>query len=189
MRKLILASRSPRRRELMQLLDVDFQVRSADIDESLNEKLPIEDALMDLSNRKAQAIFKNYPGHLIIGADSVVYQNNTIINKPRDKDDAFSMIKLFSNSYHTVMTAVSIIDKDKEINFVSKCKVYFMPISDQEIYDYLEDDEYKDKAGAYAIQGLMSKFIYKVEGDFYSVVGFPVAKIYKSLKEDFGVYK
>lgn len=189
MREIILASKSPRRRELMKFLNVDFKVISADVDETFEKNLSLEDALIVLANKKAKAVFKDNKNSIVIGADSIVYQNNTIFNKPKDKEDAFSMIRSFSNNHHKVMTAVSIIDDNQQINFISQCKVYFNPISDQEINEYLLDDEYKDKAGAYAIQGLMSKFIYKVEGDFYSVVGFPVSKIYKVLKDDFNVYK
>lgn len=189
MKKIILASKSPRRRELMKVLDVEFDVISADIDEKLEKDLPIEQALMQLSNKKAQAIFKCHPNCIVIGADSIVYQNETVFNKPKNKEDAFSMIKAFSNNHHEVMTAVTIISKDHTSNFVSKCKVYFNYLSDEEIYDYLKKDEYKDKAGSYAIQGNMAKFIYKVEGDYYSVVGFPVSKIYHALKEEFDVYK
>lgn len=188
MPKIILASQSPRRKELMQLLNVDFKVISADIDETLDKSISLDDALMQLSNKKAKAIFKKHIDSIVIGADSIVYQNDKILNKPTDKNDAFKMIKSYSNTYHEVMTAVSIIDINQEVNFISKCKVYFNDISDQEINEYLLSDEYKDKAGAYAIQGLMAKFIYKVDGDFYSVVGFPVSKIYIVLKDNFKVY-
>lgn len=189
MKEIILASKSPRRRELMQFLNADFKVVSADVDETFEKGLSLEDALMTLANKKAMTVFKDYPNSIVIGADSIVYQYQTIFNKPKDKADAFSMIKSFSNNHHKVMTAVSIVDNTQQINFISQCKVYFNPISDEEIYEYLLDDEYKDKAGAYAIQGIMSKFIYKVEGDFYSVVGFPIAKIYEVLSKKFNIYK
>ncbi|NLC54459.1 MAG: septum formation protein Maf [Erysipelothrix sp.] len=188
MKNIILASGSPRRKELMERLDVDFEVIVANVDESLDKTLPIEKALIKLANKKAKAVFKDYRDSIVIGADSIVFQNDVIFNKPKDKEDAYQMIKAFSNNHHLVLTAVSIIDKSQTVNFITKCKVYFNEISHQEINEYLKSDEYRDKAGAYAIQGLMSKFIYKVEGDYYAVVGFPVAEIYSVLRDDFNVY-
>lgn len=188
MKKLILASQSPRRRELMELLNIDFEVIISKVVEKIDPKLDIDSALILLAKEKAMAILKNHQDSIVIGADSVVYQNKEILNKPKDKDDAFKMIKSYSNNHHSVITAVSIISDEKEINFVSRCNVYFTEITDQEIIEYLTFDEYKDKAGAYAIQGLMAKFIYKVEGDYNAVVGFPISKVYKSLKEDFNLF-
>ena len=188
MKDIILASQSPRRKELMELLNVDFKVIVSNIEEYIDKDLPLDEALIILASQKAKSVFKDHQDSLVIGSDSIVYQDNIILNKPKDKEDAFNMIKSYSNNHHSVMTAVSIMDKNKAVNFVSKCNVYFDNISDDEILQYLKNDEYKDKAGAYAIQGLMAKFINKVEGDFYSVVGFPVSKVYKTLKEDFNVF-
>lgn len=189
MKKVILASQSPRRKELMGLLNLEFEVIVSDIEEKIDASLNLDVALMKLATQKAMSVFKDHQDSIVIGSDSIVYQDNTILNKPKDRDDAFKMIKSYSDSYHKVMTAVTIIDKDKKISFISECSVFFNHISDEEITEYLKSDEYKDKAGAYAIQGLMAKFITKVEGDFYSVVGFPISKVYKSLKDDFNMFK
>ena len=188
MRKIILASQSPRRKELLKSLNVEFEVINSNIDEKIDLTIDLDQALINLANEKARVVFDSHQDSLVIGADSIVYQNKTILNKPKDKETAFQMIKSYSNNQHTVMTAISIMDFNQEVNFVSKCIVYFSEISDQEIWEYLKFDEYKDKAGAYAIQGLMAKFIYHIEGDFYSVVGFPVSKVYKHLKEDFKIF-
>lgn len=189
MSKIILASQSPRRKEFMKLLNIDFDVKVANIDEKIDESLGLDNGLKKLAQEKAKAIFKDFPDAIVIGSDSIVYQDKEIFNKPKNIEDAFRMIKAYSNSHHSVMTSVCIISKDHQVSFVSKCKVYFYKISDEEIWDFLKSNEYQDKAGAYAIQGLMAKFIYKVEGDYSAVVGFPIAKVYKSLKEDFNILK
>lgn len=189
MSKIILASQSPRRRDFMKFLGIDFEIKSANIDENIDNNLSLDEGLIKLAKEKATAVLLDYPEAIVIGSDSIVYQDNVILNKPKNKEEAFKMIKSYSNSSHSVKTSVCIISKDKEVSFVSQCQVYFFTISDKEINEYLLSDEYKDKAGAYAIQGLMAKFIYKVEGDFSAVVGFPIAKVYKSLKEDFKVRK
>ena len=189
MTKIILASQSPRRKEFMKLLNIDFDVIVPKIDEQIDPSLDLDKGLKKLAKEKARTVLVNNPQAIVIGSDSIVYQNNKILNKPTNKDDAFKMIKSYSNSNHSVKTAVCILSRDKEVSFVSECQVYFFKISDQEIEDYLKLEEYQDKAGAYAIQGLMSKYIYKVEGDYSAVVGFPIAKVYKSLKEDFNILK
>ncbi len=188
MKKVILASQSPRRKELLQLLNIDFDVINSNIEEKIDLTIDLDTALINLAQQKAEAVFDLHPNSIIIGSDSIVYQDKNILNKPKNKEEAFSMIKSYSKNQHTVLTAVSIIDESKKINFVSKCKVYFNEITDKEINDYLMFDEYKDKAGAYAIQGLMAKFICKVEGDFYSIVGFPISRVYNHLKEDFKLF-
>ncbi len=189
MKKIILASQSPRRKDYMDLLGIDFEVKAADIDEKIDLSLSLDNALIKLAKEKATAVLLNNPEAIVIGSDSIVYQDDEIFNKPKNSEDAFRMIKSYSNSNHSVKTSVCIISSEKEVSFVSECQVYFYKISDAEINDYLLSKEYKDKAGAYAIQGLMAKFIYKVEGDYNAVVGFPIAKVYKSLKEDFNILK
>lgn len=188
MKKIILASQSPRRYELMKLLNIEFEVIVSDAKEVFNKNKSIEEAIIDVAYQKAHTVYINNLDKIVIGVDSIVYQNNKILNKPKDYDDAYKMIKSYSNNSHRVISGVSIISKDKTINFYSDCYVYFDSISDNEIKEYLKSDEYKDKAGAYAIQGLMSKFIKKIDGDYYSVMGFPINKIYKVLKDEFLVF-
>lgn len=187
MQKIILASQSPRRKELMKLINIDFTVISSNIEESIDKSLSIEAGLKKLAYQKAQAIYKLNKDSIVIGSDSIVYQDKQILNKPKSKEEAFKMIKSYSNNSHQVMTTVSIISKDKTKTILSKCEVFFNQISDEEIEEYLKLADYKDKAGAYGIQGLMAKFIKRVEGDYYAVVGFPISRVYQLLKNDFKV--
>lgn len=188
MKEIILASKSPRRKDLMKLLNIDFKVETKSITEVIDKNLSIDEALIKLANQKAMAIFKENQDAIVIGADSIVYQNNKILNKPKSKDEAFKMIKSYSNAHHRVITAVSIVSLEKTVSFTSLCTVYFNQIFDSEILAYLALNDYQDKAGAYGIQGYMARHIKKVEGDYNAVVGFPVAKVYQALKNDFNIY-
>lgn len=185
MQRIILASKSPRRYELMKMLNINFAVIVSDSEEIFNNKLAIKDAVIEVANQKALKVFQDNQDAIVIGVDSIVYQNQKILNKPKNYAEAFTMIKSYSNNKHQVISGVSIISKAKTIKFSSLCTVYFDEISDSEIKNYLKSDEYKDKAGAYAIQGLMAKFIKKIKGDYYSVVGFPINQIYFALKDEF----
>lgn len=186
--KIILASASPRRRELVKMLNCDFLCMTADADETLSTDEPAL-AVEILSDRKASAVknalpdFENLDGcNVIIGADTVVVCDNEIMGKPRDKNDAFRMIKKLSGKTHSVYTGVTLIWNDgSKKSFSEETKVTVSALSDREINDYIKTKECYDKAGSYAIQGLFSIHIEKIDGDYNNVVGFPVSRIYREL--------
>lgn len=181
---IILASKSPRRIELLQSLGVDFKVEVSEIDESsfhhenaieLNKILAIE---------KTKAVAKNNPNDIVIGSDTIVTINNQILGKPRDKDDARTMINMLSNNTHEVVTSFCIIFNNTIISETSISEVSFYHISDEEIEDYIKTEEPYDKAGGYAIQGSFGKkYIKNINGDFYSIMGLPIARVYQLLKK------
>lgn len=178
----ILASQSPRRKELLARVVTDFQAIPADVDETPYPGEQPVDYVQRMATQKATMISKDYPDDIVIGSDTSVVWKNQILGKPQDENDAKFMLKMLSGQTHEVYTAVSVQSKNKVANFVSKAEVTFNPITDEEIVQYLLDDEYKDKAGAYAVQGLASKFIQSIDGDYYAIVGLPVAALYQTLK-------
>ncbi|MED3549156.1 Maf family protein [Cytobacillus praedii] len=182
MQNLILASSSPRRKELLENLHLTFNVSSSDVDESFNPDLAPGEIVMELSSRKAKAVSKKYPGSYIIGADTVVVLDGTILGKPQDKAEAFSMLKALAGRTHAVYTGVSIIAPSKETNFNVKTDVVFWELTDDEINAYINTGELFDKAGAYGIQGQGSVLVKEIKGDYFSVVGLPVSKTVRELR-------
>lgn len=178
--KLVLASKSPRRSEILKNAGIDFTVRVAYADETIPDGTKPEDAVVFLAARKAMAVPREND-EVILGADTVVVLDGNILGKPKDKDDAFNMIKSLSGRVHSVFTGVCAIGDGISLTFAEETKVEFYPLSDKEIYDYINTNEPYDKAGAYGIQGLASKFIRGIEGDYFNVVGLPVSSIYKKI--------
>lgn len=178
--KLVLASKSPRRSEILKNAGIDFTVRVADADETIPEGTKPEDAVVFLAARKAMAVPREND-EVVLGADTVVVLDDMILGKPKDKDDAFNMIKRLSGRVHSVFTGVCAIGDGISLTFAEETKVEFYPLSDNEIYDYINTNEPYDKAGAYGIQGLASKFIRGIEGDYFNVVGLPVSSVYKKI--------
>ena len=178
--KLVLASKSPRRSEILKNAGIDFTVRVADADETIPEGTKPEDAVVFLAARKAMAVPREND-EVVLGADTVVVLDDMILGKPKDRDDAFNMIKRLSGRVHSVFTGVCAIGDGISLTFAEETKVEFYPLSDNEIYDYINTNEPYDKAGAYGIQGLASKFIRGIEGDYFNVVGLPVSSVYKKI--------
>ena len=176
---LILASKSPRRKELLSLITTDFTVRSADADETLPEGISPEKAVEYLSGIKARAVYNGVD--TVIGADTIVVLNGKILGKPADDDEAFSMLRELSGREHSVFTGVTILSKNGERSFYRETKVKFYPLSDGEIIDYIKTGECSDKAGAYGIQGYGSRFVEGIIGDYFNVVGLPVSALYHEL--------
>ena len=178
--KLVLASKSPRRREILKNAGIDFTIRVADADETIPEGTKPEDAVVFLAARKALAV-ERADDEIVLGADTVVVLDDKILGKPKDKEDAYNMIKSLSGMVHSVFTGVCAVGEGISLTFAEETKVEFYPLTDDEIDEYINTDEPYDKAGAYGIQGLASKFIRGIEGDYFNVVGLPMSSIYKKI--------
>lgn len=183
MSKIILASGSPRRKELLSTLGYEFEVMTSEVDETLNPDNDIIEEIEALSFKKALAVFKDHRDKIVIGSDTMVTINGRRLGKPKDEEDAFLMLKELSNNTHEVVTAVSIISASQSETFSSVSKVKFAKMSDEEIREYIATKEPMDKAGAYAIQGLGSKYIQGIVGDYYSIMGLPVCEVYHRLQK------
>lgn len=184
-KKIVLASASPRRKELLENIGLDFQVIPADIEENVDKISDIEEVALD----KVMAVAKkiSFPA-IIIGSDTVVTVNNKILGKPQSRSDAFNMLKLLSNKTHYVVSAIAIYDTETERTLKTsvKSEVTFRKLSDEEIQSYINTDEPMDKAGAYAIQGKASVFIKEMKGCYSNIVGISLYKLAEMLKK-FGI--
>ena len=178
--KLVLASKSPRRSEILKNAGIDFVVRVADADETLPQGIKPCDAVVFLAAKKAMAV-ERAENETVLGADTIVVLDDKILGKPKDKDDAYNMIKSLSGRVHSVFTGVCVIGDGYSMTFAEETKVEFLPLTEEEIQDYINSDEPYDKAGAYGIQGLASKFIRGIEGDYFNVVGLPISRIYEKI--------
>lgn len=177
---LILASRSPRRQEILARAGIPFVARPAEVEE---KRRPGEDAstyVQRLARAKAEAAVSG-PGDIVLGADTVVVVDGEILEKPSDAADAARMLRRLSGHEHLVITGVCLRGSARLVEDLEATRVRFVPLSDREIDDYVQSGEPMDKAGAYAIQGLASKFIDRVEGCYFNVVGLPVARVYRHL--------
>ncbi len=182
--KIILASASPRRKSLMDVLGLDFEIKVSDCEEKIDKNCSVEDIVMSLSLQKASAVADNTKGdYLIIGADTVVSYNDEILGKPANKDDAIKMLKLLSGKTHSVYTGFTIIHTSDNtiLTDYEKSDVTFRKLDDEEIIKYVNTGEPMDKAGAYSIQGIASSFVEELKGDYNNVVGLPIYKLSKHL--------
>ncbi|MBE5997477.1 MAG: septum formation protein Maf [Lachnospiraceae bacterium] len=192
MTKLILASASPRRIELLHRIGMDAEVRPVNADETIPEGISPDRAVEELSSRKAHAAAKELPDEaaeecVVIGADTVVSAEGMILGKPADEEDACRMLKMLSGAMNTVYTGVTLLYiRQKQIRkadtFSVRTDVYAYPLEEEEIQSYIRSGEPMDKAGAYGIQGIFGRYIEKIEGDYNNVVGLPTAEVYQHLK-------
>ena len=185
--KFILASASDRRKELLSRIVKDFEVRVSDFDEeSVQVNDDIEKYVKMLSEGKAKSVALNYGSDsIIIGADTIVVIDNKVLGKPKDKNDAFRMLKSLSNNVHRVYSGVTVINNSTKV-IKSEClytEVYFSELSDEEIWKYIDTGECLDKAGAYGIQGFGGVFVKSINGCYYNVVGLPLNLLNKMIKE------
>ncbi|MCD7840222.1 MAG: Maf family protein [Erysipelotrichaceae bacterium] len=183
---IILASSSPRRKELLENRGITFVVDASSIDEDLDENLDIDKRLMHLAANKAYPIHQKYPHDIVIGADTVVYYNNTIIGKPIDFNDAKRILLSLSNNKHRVYSAVAIYYGDELECLIDYTDVYFKNVEPY-LDNYLQTNEWIDKAGAYGIQGTAGIFVDHIEGDIETVIGLPTDKVVHSLKSHGGL--
>ena len=181
--KIILASASPRRRELMRYITEDFEAVSTDCDETLPEKIEPTAASEYLAVLKAKAASEKYPDCIVIGCDTTVICDGEILGKPRDRAQCIADISKLSGRTHQVVTGCCIIKAGKVSSFSEVTDVTFRKLTDTEIEAYADTDEPYDKAGGYGIQGLGSALISHIDGDFFNVVGLPVGRLFNKIKE------
>ena len=187
MKRFILASASPRRKEILENAGFDFEIIVSDVDENITEDLSPSETVEELAKRKALAVWEENKDAVVFGCDTVVAVDGRILGKPRDDDEAFAMIKMLSGKAHTVSTGVCICSEDKISVFSNTTNVEFYPLSDETIRSYVATGESIDKAGAYGIQGYGSVLIKEIKGDYFSVMGLPVSESSRVLA-DFGIY-
>ena len=188
---IILASGSPRRSELMKQVGFDFKVSTCNTDESYDEGMTPSEIVMELSLRKADAVFdKEMPEKdtVVVAADTIVAIDNEILGKPKDRNDAIRMLSELSGKKHQVYTGVTlyyyVAGRVFIENFADCADVYFRELSQDTIISYVDSWEPMDKAGAYGIQGLGAILVDKIDGDYYTIVGLPIAKDYHSIKNN-----
>jgi septum formation protein len=183
--KIVLASKSPRRQELMKGLDISFEVRTMEVDESFPPALQREEIPLFLSKVKAQAFLPEMKeNEVVITADTVVWVNDHVLNKPEDRDEAIAMVNELSGNQHVVYTGVTITAKDKALSFYDETKVYFEALTQEEIEYYIDKYQPYDKAGSYGVQEFIGYMgINKLEGSYFNVMGLPVHQVYKKLME------
>ncbi len=177
----ILASQSPRRKELLSLITDEFQIITADVDEALDTSLPAHENVMNLAYKKAIAVSKNNRDSLVIGADTVVVLGEEILGKPENRSHAFEMLKSLSGNTHKVLTGVCLALGDEIKTFYVSSDVKFYELTDDEINAYILTGEPDDKAGAYGIQGKGSLLVEKIDGDYFNIVGLPVARLKREM--------
>ena len=180
---LILASKSPRRKELLSIITTDFEIIPAVGEENADPALSPDMFVQELAKQKALEIAASHPDDVIIGSDTVVAAQGEILGKPKDKADAFRMLSLLSGTSHSVFTGVAVVKNGGVHSFTEETKVKFFTLSDSEINDYIATGEPFDKAGAYGIQDIGALLVEGIEGDYYNVMGLPVGRLYRLLKE------
>lgn len=188
MYQIVLASGSPRRKEILAQVGIDFTVCISNKEEITSETSP-ERVVMELSKMKANDVAKQYPENtIIIGSDTIVAYKNKILGKPKNELHAKEMLSMLSGESHEVFTGVTIIIKKDsgdviERTFYEVSRVTFSKLTEEDIMDYIASKEPMDKAGAYAIQGIFAKHVTRIEGDYYTIVGLPIARLYEEGKK------
>ena len=179
--QLILASQSPRRRELLSLFGVPFDVRVADIDETMDPQLRPAEAVAQISRKKAMAVPREQDD-VLIAADTIVVVGDRILGKPHSYEEAVEMLKLLSGRDHQVMTGVTVVRGDRAETFTEITDLHFRELTEKEIHAYVATGEPMDKAGSYGIQGGAALFCSHMVGDYYNVMGLPVCRLGETLR-------
>lgn len=181
--KLILASSSPRRKELLSFLNIPFEIVVSQVEEHFNDKNDPNEIVQALALQKAEAVAKTMEGDaVVLGADTIVTIENQILGKPKDENEARMMLKQLSGREHIVYTGVAIISRLESTTFYEETKVQFWDLSDEEIENYIKSGEPFDKAGSYGIQQFGSILVKRIDGDYFNVVGLPISRTYRELK-------
>ena len=193
MKRIILASQSPRRRELLTQIGLKFEVIPSTVEEVITSANPVE-VVQELAQQKARDVAEvagremAKDSLLVIGADTIVVYEGKILGKPEDKEDAVRMLTMLQGKEHSVYTGVALLSGEQEIVFAEETRVQMCPMTPEESLWYVNTGEPMDKAGAYGIQGLCARFIRQIQGDYNNVVGLPVGRIYQELKKEEGVF-
>lgn len=186
MQKIILASKSPRRRKLLEQIGIKFVVEESNVDEENSYHLSPRDMVKHLSIEKAKAVARKNKQAIVIGADTTVILENEVIGKPRSEKEAKEILKKLSNKTHLVITGITIINFKKILTRLAETKVHFRKLTDKEINAYVKTGEPMDKAGGYGVQEKAGIFIDNIQGDYFNVVGLPISAVSEMLKE-FGI--
>ncbi len=187
MREIILASASPRRRELLAQIGIPFRVQKSGAKERITKTSP-EEIVRELSSQKAEDVAAHIQEGIVLGADTIVYLKGEVMGKPKDRADAAKMLERLQGQEHAVYTGVTLIEKKnnaetRRSSFAEETRVRVHAMDQTEIERYLDTGDAFDKAGSYGIQGPFAAYIDGIAGDYYNVVGLPVAKVYQALKE------
>ena len=184
-KEIILASKSPRRIEILKMIGLDFDIAPSKLDEKIKINLAGKPYAKYWSKEKAKLISNQYPDRIVIGADTIVIINNQILGKPKDKNDSKNMLNMLSGNMHHVITSVTLICKNKKISktFSESTKVFVRKIPSDQIDFYINNYNTSDKAGSYGIQEWFSIWIDKINGCYYNVMGFPISRYYKEYSE------
>lgn len=181
--RIVLASRSPRRKELLNVIGIEPEILHPDVDENMLDGESLDKFLERVTESKVGSVFREeYLDSLLIGCDTVVVCNDRIMGKPNDRQEAFEFLKKLSGRSHDVISGLFLRYREKKLFKIEKTSVFFSPMTDEEINVYLDQGEYEDKAGAYGIQGRASIYIHRIEGCYFNVVGFPLSLFYKMTK-------
>ena len=178
----ILASQSPRRRELLAMLGLDFEIITADIDETMAPGLSPEEAVAAVCEKKARAVGQTHPGRLVVAADTIVVVEDRILGKPHSPDEARAMLHSLSGRSHTVMTGFCLWQDGRSETHVEQTRLRVRPLSGREIDAYIATGSPMDKAGAYGIQDQAAVFVEALEGDYYNVMGLPLCALTRCLR-------
>ena len=186
--KYILASQSPRRRELLARTGLEFEVIPSDVDEKITKQIP-SDVVMELAHQKAENVYgkiTDLNDYTVIGSDTIVVYRDEILGKPVDKQEAYDMLSMLADRTHQVYTGVSLIQKKngekKTKTFFVQTDVTLYPIDKEDLHRYVESKDPMDKAGAYGIQGNFAIHVKEIKGDYNNVVGLPIGRVYQELK-------
>ena len=182
MKSLILASQSPRRRELLEKCGLPFTVDAADIDETIDPAKDLVQEIERLAVRKAQAVLERHPQDVVIGSDTIVTIDGKVLGKPHTPENAGVMLRQLSGRTHQVITGLCVLSSSRRFSTATVSNVTFAKMDDAEIAEYIATGEPLDKAGAYAIQGIGSRYIAAISGDYYAIMGLPVSILYNELK-------
>lgn len=187
--RIILASKSPRRKELMDLAEFNYEILPSKVEEKWDDNLSIEENSIELGYQKAKSIFDNTQGdRAVIGSDTIVVKDDEVFGKPKTRDEAIKMLKKIQGTSHSVYTSLSVLIEErgqyKEYKETIESKVYVKPMQDSEIINYINSYNVFDKAGAYAIQSRFAVYIEKIDGDYSSVIGLPINRLYDIFKEN-----
>lgn len=181
--KIILGSKSPRRKELLKQMGFSFEIYLLEVEEDIKDFSDPQDYVKKTALKKGNAISQIFPEDLVICADTIVVHNNCILEKPKNKQEAYEMLHDLQGDSHFVFTAVYLGLKNKTKVFIETTKVTIDSMNESEIEEYISTKEPYDKAGGYAIQGLFGRYVQKIEGDYYNVMGLPVNKLYREIKK------